>query len=126
MRRSGRTAFGLGLLLALCAAAGVASAGDAGETCRTQQLAAAKKLYKASLSCWAKGFKNPSFDPLVCLVKPEQTFQDAYLNAARMGLHESMQRHDAAGCNPVANEATTEQRPAGNAETPQTDNGLVH
>jgi len=26
-------------------------------------------------------------------------------------------------CNPVANEATTEQRPAGNAETPQTDNG---
>jgi len=51
---------------------------------------------------------------------------NTYLNAARMGLHKSMQRHDAARCNPVANEATTEQQPDGNAETPQTDNGLVH
>ena len=51
---------------------------------------------------------------------------DTYLNAARMGVHESMQRYAAGRCKPVASEAQTKQRPDGNAETPQTDNGLVH
>jgi hypothetical protein len=36
---------------------------------------------------------------------------DTYLNAARMGRHESMKRYDMARSNPVANNPATEHRP---------------
>ena len=51
---------------------------------------------------------------------------DTYLNAARMGLHESMQRYDAARCNPVAKKRHTKPRPASNEEQPQADKSLLH
>ena len=51
---------------------------------------------------------------------------DTYLNAARMGLHESMQRFDAARCKPVAKKRHTEPRPVGNEEQPQADKSLLH
>ncbi len=91
LRRVGRAALWLVALPALCAAAAPASAGDPGLACRTHQLAAAKKLYKASLSCWAKAFKSPSFDPFVCLIKPELSFRKAYASAAAKAAKKDVQ-----------------------------------
>jgi hypothetical protein len=51
---------------------------------------------------------------------------DTYLNAARMGLHESMQRYDAARCKPVANDPPIEPRPNGNEKTEPPAKGLLH
>jgi hypothetical protein len=51
---------------------------------------------------------------------------DTYLNAARMGLHESMKRYDAARCNPVANDPPIEHRPVGNAKPDVPAKGLLH
>ena len=39
-----------------------------------------------------------------------------YVNATRIGLHESMRRFDDARCKPVANPATTEHPPVCNAD----------
>src|SRR5262249_28315138 len=82
LRRIGRAALLLGVVLALCSGAARASAATPGEACRAKQLAAAKKLYKASLSCWAKAFKKPSFDPFLCLLKPEDAVRKSYESAA--------------------------------------------
>lgn len=49
-----------------------------------------------------------------------------YLNATRIGLHESMRRFDDARCNPVANPATTDHAPLRNAESLPEANSLVN
>jgi integrase len=51
-----------------------------------------------------------------------------YLNATRVGLHESMRRFDeiASGCNPVANETTTEPPPHRNDESAEAAKLLVN
>jgi integrase len=51
---------------------------------------------------------------------------DRYLNAGRMGLHDSMRRFEAARCNPVANSGATEPRLDRNDETAETDNPPIH
>jgi hypothetical protein len=51
---------------------------------------------------------------------------DTYLNAASMGLHESMRRYDAARCKPVAIEAPIEHRPVSNEKTEPPAKGLLH
>jgi serine protease len=84
-RRSPRPALCLaaGWLAALTLlSAGEARAKDPGESCRLTQLAAASKLYQTSLSCWAKAYRSPSFDPFACLVKPEAKFRKTYAAAA--------------------------------------------
>jgi hypothetical protein len=51
---------------------------------------------------------------------------DTYLNATRMGLHDSMERFDAIRCNPVAIEQPIEHRLDGNGEPPRPPKGLLH
>jgi integrase len=52
---------------------------------------------------------------------------DRYLNAGRMGLHDSMRRFEIpAPCNPVANEQTIEPRPDRNEETDASGKAQLH
>ncbi|OLC84758.1 MAG: hypothetical protein AUH72_00890 [Acidobacteria bacterium 13_1_40CM_4_65_8] len=51
---------------------------------------------------------------------------DTYLNAARLGLHESMKRFDDFRCKTVAKDTTIEHRLVGNEETQQTSKDLLH
>jgi integrase len=51
---------------------------------------------------------------------------DTYLNAGRMGLHESMKRFDAIRCTTVAHEPRLEQRPLSNADSRHPANDLLH
>ena len=51
---------------------------------------------------------------------------DTYLNAARLGLHESMRRFDDSRCKTVAKDSTIEDRFVGNEKTQQTSKDLLH
>jgi len=51
---------------------------------------------------------------------------DTYLNAPRLGLHESMQRFDDFRCKTVAKDATIEHRLVGNEKIQQTSKDLLH
>jgi hypothetical protein len=51
---------------------------------------------------------------------------DTYLNAARLGLHESMKRFDDFRCKTVAKNTTIEHRLVGNEKTEQPSKDLLH
>jgi integrase len=51
---------------------------------------------------------------------------DTYLNAGRLGLHESMRRFDDSRCKPVANEPTIDQRPLSNDEQTEEVKDRLH
>jgi len=51
---------------------------------------------------------------------------DTYLNAARLGLHESMKRLDDFRCKSVAKDTTIEHRVVRNEKAPHTSKDLLH
>jgi integrase len=51
---------------------------------------------------------------------------DTYLNAGRLGLHESMRRFDDQRCKNVASEASIDQRPVSNTQTQEATKDLLH
>ena len=51
---------------------------------------------------------------------------DTYLNAGRMGLHDSMKRFDASRCNPVAKEPPIDHRLDRNEKPPESPKDLLH
>jgi len=51
---------------------------------------------------------------------------DTYLNAGRLGLHESMRRFDDSRCKSVANEPSIDRRPVSNESEPEAAKDLLH